>query len=328
MVIVIAGLGSVGRRHLRNLKALGAQEFVLWRSGRSTLPDDDLGALPVVHDVDGALRARPGAAVIATPTALHLDAAIPLARAGVHLLLEKPVSHSMDRVAELHEAARHGGARVMMAFQYRRHPGLQAVRQWTSDGAVGRVVSARAHYGDYLPAWHPWEDYRQSYTARADLGGGAALTLCHPFDYLAWLLGPVTRVTASTGNRGGLGIEVEDTVDATLEFESGATAMVHLDLVQRPSSHGLVIVGTEGTITWDQADGAARLYRSRTERWDVVPAPEGFARNDMFLAQMQVFLDVCAGTCAAEPTLDEGVHVLKVALAALESARSGIRVRV
>jgi predicted dehydrogenase len=314
MKVAIVGLGSVGRRHLRNLESLGRHDCVLLRTGLSTLPDDDLAHVPVVRNLDALLRHQPDAAIIATPTALHLDTAIPLARAGCHLLIEKPVSHSMEGVADLREAAGIGGAHIMVAFQYRHHPGLQAIRRRLTAGDIGRVVSAHACYGDYLPAWHPWEDYRQSYSARADLGGGAALTLCHPFDYLVWMLGPVSAVTGTVGCSGGLGLEtgVEDTADGVLEFAGGVTARVHLNFLQQPPSHTLTIVGTGGVLTWDQG----------------LDAPPDFDRNDMFLAEMQTFLDVCAGTRTPEPTLDAGVHVLNIALALRESARIGRTVSV
>jgi predicted dehydrogenase len=130
MKILIVGLGSVGRRHMRNLVALGEHDLVLLRSGKSTLPEDELHGYPVVTEIDAALRLRPQAAVIATPTSLHLQSAIPLARAGCHLLIEKPVSHTMEGVAELQAAQSAGGGQVMVAFQYRHHPGLQAIRRW------------------------------------------------------------------------------------------------------------------------------------------------------------------------------------------------------
>lgn len=326
MRIVVAGLGSAGRRHLRNLTALGVTDCILLRSGRATLPDEGLDGFPVVPDVDAALRLQPDAAVIATPSALHLDAAIPFARAGCHLLLEKPVSHTMANVDVLREAARAGGARVMVAFQYRHHPGLRAVREWVGGGAIGRVVSAHAHYGDHLPGWHPWEDYRTSYAARADLGGGAALTLCHPFDYLVWILGPVARVSGATGRQGGLGIDVEDTAVGLFEFQQGAVASVHVDMLQRPQVHTLQIIGTAGTIAWNQADGAARLWRVGAGQWEVRDAPPGFERNDMFLAEMRSFLDVVTAGHAPDPGLDTGAHVLAVTLAIGESARTGRRV--
>ena len=236
MKILIVGLGSVGRRHLRNLVALGETDLVLLRSGKSTLPEEELHGFPVVTDMDAALRLQPRAAIIATPTALHLQSAIPLARAGCHLLLEKPVSHSMESITDLQDAVRQGGGQVVVAFQYRHHPGLLAIRRWLEDGAIGRPLVAHAHYGDYLPGWHPWEDYRQSYSSRADLGGGAVMTLCHPLDYLLWLLGDVTHVTGATAAGAGMGIDVEDRAEAALEFANGVLGGVHLNYVQRPFS--------------------------------------------------------------------------------------------
>jgi predicted dehydrogenase len=326
MKILIVGLGSVGRRHLRNLVALGQTDLVLLRSGKSTLPEEELHGYPVVTEIDAALRLRPQAAVIATPSALHLQSAIPLAQAGCHLLLEKPVSHNMEGIAELQDALRAGGGQLMVAYQYRHHPGLLAMHRWLEDGAIGRPLIARAHYGDYLPGWHPWEDYRQSYSARADLGGGVVLTLCHPLDYLLWLLGDVTRVSGATAAGAGMGLDVEDSAEAALEFASGALGGVHLNYVQRPASHHLTVAGTEGTLDWDQSDGAARLYRARAGTWEVAEAPAGYERNGMFVAEMRHFLDVLAGSAAAAPTLGDGIRSLALALAILESARLGRRI--
>jgi predicted dehydrogenase len=326
MKILIVGLGSVGRRHLRNLVALGETDLVLLRSGKSTLPEEELHGYPVVTQIDAALRLQPQAAIIATPTALHLQSAIPLARAGCHLLLEKPVSHSMESITDLQDAVRQGGGQVVIAFQYRHHPGLLAIRRWLEQDAIGRPLIARAQYCDYLPGWHPWEDYRQSYSARADLGGGAVLTLCHPLDYLLWLLGDVKSVTGATAAKAGMGIDVEDSAEAALEFASGVLGGVHLNYVQRPASHQLTIVGTEGTLQWDQSDGAARLYRARAGAWEVAEAPAGYERNDMFVAEMMRFLDVLAGKSAAAPSLAEGIRSLALGLAILESARLGRRI--
>ncbi len=110
MRFLIAGLGSVGRRHLRNLLALGQRDIVLYRTRRSTLPDDELEGLPAETDLQAALRRRPDAVVVANPTAMHLEVAIPAARAGCHLLIEKPISHTWQRVDELRAALALGRA--------------------------------------------------------------------------------------------------------------------------------------------------------------------------------------------------------------------------
>jgi len=213
MKFMIAGLGSVGRRHLRNLIALGEKDILLYRSGKSTLPDDELKEYVTETNIDAALAHKPDAVIVSNPTALHLDVAIPAAEAGCHLLLEKPISHNLARIEELQAAVERGGGKILVGYQFRFHPGLQGVKRWLEEGKIGKPVSVRAHWGEYLPSWHPWEDYQNSYAARYDLGGGVVLTLCHPFDYLRWLLGDVGSVMGIVGNLGDLRLEVEDTAD-------------------------------------------------------------------------------------------------------------------
>ena len=99
---LIAGLGSIGRRHFRNLIALGEKDIVLLRSHHATLPDDELAGYPVETDLDTALKKhKPEAVIVANPTALHLDIAIPAAKAGCSILMEKPISHNLERMEEL-----------------------------------------------------------------------------------------------------------------------------------------------------------------------------------------------------------------------------------
>lgn len=323
MRFLIAGLGSIGRRHLRNLTALGERDIILLRSRRSTLPEADLAGFPVETDLAAALAKRPDAVVVANPTALHLDVAIPAAEAGCHLLMEKPISHSTDRVADLRAAAQRGGSRILVGFQFRFHPALQDAARLLGEGAIGRPVSACARWGEYLPGWHPWEDYRSGYAARADLGGGVVLTLCHPIDYLQWLLGPATLAFARVATMGDLGLAVDDVADLGLQFRNGALGSVHLNYLQRPGSHCIEIVGTEGTLRWDQSDGRLQLYRAERGAWEVFPLPEGFERNTMFLGEMRHFLDVVQGRAAPCCTLDDGARTLDLAMQALGTMRTG-----
>ena len=155
MKFLIAGLGSIGRRHLRNLIALGERDILLLRTFRSTLPDDDLAGFPVETDLQSALAHRPDAVIVANPTAHHLDVAIPAAAAGCHLLLEKPISHSLERLLDLRETVRRCGVQVLVGYQYRFHPGLQQAHRLLAEGAIGRPLSVHAHWGEYLPGWHP-----------------------------------------------------------------------------------------------------------------------------------------------------------------------------
>ncbi|HLF80969.1 MAG TPA: Gfo/Idh/MocA family oxidoreductase [Anaerolineales bacterium] len=327
MRTAICGLGSIGRRHLDNLHALGEQDVVLVRSGKGSLGPEGLDGYPVEADLQSALeRWEPEAVLVTNPTALHLDAAIPAASAGCHIFLEKPVSHSLDRVDELRRALAKGGGRLLVGHQFRLHPGLRSVRSLVQEGAIGAVLSARAHWGEHLPGWHPWEDYRRSYSARPDLGGGALLTLSHPFDYLRWILGEVSAVSAQIGVRDPLGLEVDASAEVVLEFEAGTLASVHLDYHQQPPRHDLLLIGERGTIEWGAAGGAVRWWTTERGDWVEEAAPEGFERNSMFLEEMRHFRQVVREEAEPACTLEDGIAALQIALAARRSAGVGRRI--
>ena len=319
---LIAGLGSIGRRHLRNLRALGETDILLYRSHLATLPGDELAGIPVATDLEKALNWKPDAVIVANPTALHLDVALPAARAGCHLLLEEPVSGSLTGVDELANTAKNTGSRILVGFQFRFHPTLKQAVEFLKGGAIGRILSVRVQWGEFLPNWHPWEDFKQGYAARPDLGGGVALTLCHPLDYLRWLMGEVNALWAFTGAQ-GLGLPVEDAIEIGLRFEAGAIGSVHLNYNQQPPVHCLEIVGSEGTLRWDNSDGQLQLYRVSTKAWEKFFPPEGFERNHLFLDETRHFLAVVRGEAEPLCTLQDGKRALELALSALSSAQKG-----
>ena len=302
--ILIAGFGSIGRRHVQNLRALGHKKFVLYRTGKSTLPDEEIAGIPTESDLDKALAHKPIATIIANPTAMHLPIAIAAAKAGSHLFLEKPISHTLDGVIDLQRLVKKKNLVVQVGFQFRFHPGLRKVKKQLEKGAIGKVVSVQAHWGQYLPGWHPWEDYRKSYAANAALGGGALLTLCHPFDYLRWLIGEFESVCAVEGRSSGLGIDVEDTADVLLRFKRGATGHVHLNYLERREAHTLRIIGESGIISWDNAKPL-----------------KNFERNTLYESEMRHFLACIAGNEQPLCTLEDGIKTLKIVLAAKESVR-------
>jgi predicted dehydrogenase len=224
------------------------------------------------------------------------------------------------------------GLVAMIGCQFRFHPLLVRLQQVLASGELGTVLGARAEWGEYLPDWHPWEDHRQSYSARADLGGGVVLTLIHPLDYLYWLFGPVSRTHASTGRIAALETPAgEDWAEVTLEFASGVIGQIHLDYWQRPAVHRLTVWGDRGradlnfeagTLRWELGKRAeGRGVSEAGVRFGKVS--EGFERNSLFLDEMRHFLDCIAKRREPAVPLADGIAVLKLALAAKQSAREG-----
>ena len=319
MKFLIAGLGSIGRRHFRNLISLGEKDIVLLRSHHATLSDDELAGYPVETDLSEALKKyKPDAVITANPTALHLDVAIPSADAGCSILIEKPISNSLDRVDELASALRTGGGRLLVGFQFRFHPTLQKAAQLLKDNAIGKPLSFHAHWGEYLPHWHPWEDFKQGYAARPDLGGGVILTLTHPLDYLRMLLGEVDSLWSFT-SASNLGLEVEDAAEIGLKMKNGALGSVHLDYNQQPPSHRWEMVGSNGTMKWDNASGNLDVFAAEKKNWMTYPPPAGFERNVMFIEEMKHFISVVQKEESPSCTLEDGKQALRLALAAHES---------
>jgi len=323
---------------MRNLVALGEKDIVLYRTRKATMPEDELAGYPVETDLREALKKhKPDAVIVANPTSLHLDTAIPAAEAGCHILLEKPISYSTERLDQLEKVVKKSGSKVLVAFQFRFHPSLIKAKQLISDGEIGRVISAHVHFGEYLPAWHPWEDYRKGYAARADMGGGVVLTQCHALDYLPWLVGKVKSVWGFTAKLSDLEVDVEDTAKIGLRFESGALGSLHLDFNQQPPSHRFEVIGTKGTLKWDLSNGATRIYRASPEslaistgmgikaggEWEAYPLADGWERNLMFLEQMKHFVAVVRGEVEPICTLDDGVRVMKLISAVHQSQNTG-----
>ncbi len=331
MKILIAGLGSIGRRHFRNLVAVGEKDIVLFRTNKATLPNDELAGYPVETNLQEALiKHKPDAVIVSNPTALHLDVAIPAAEAGCAVFLEKPVSHSLERLDLLQERSQKSGSKILVGFQFRYHPTLLKARELIKADAIGNILTVHAHWGEYLPQWHPWEDYSQSYAARAELGGGVINTLTHPLDYLRFMIGEVESLWCLSGQISSLNLDVEDTAEIGFKFENGAIGGLHLNYLQRPPRHDLEIVGTQGTLHWDNTDGVLKLYRADAPfgsysqnppliKEEQFLPPQGFERNHLFMAQTQHFLAVARGESAPACTLMDGVRVMELVLAAKQS---------
>lgn len=320
---LIVGLGSIGRRHLDCLRRLApaAQVTVLRRPEH---PAED--GIRVVHSVEDALAENPQAAIIANPAPYHIETGLALSQAGVHLLIEKPLSDRVEGVEKLLAACREQNIVLQVGYCLRFEPSLLALRQALSERRIGRVLHLKAEVGSYLPDWRPGTDYRDNVSARAELGGGVLLELSHEIDYLCWLAGAVRTVTATMGGSGELEMDAEDHADLLLAFENGVSGTLHMDMLQRPPVRTCKAVGTTGTLLWDGIARETRLYRVRDGEgtWQVLHAGEpGEDRDTMYMAQLRHFLDCIRQGLTPRVAGEDGLRVLKVIEAARLSAGEG-----
>jgi predicted dehydrogenase len=335
---LVVGLGGIGQRHARNIRALYGErcELIAFRvRGDSPVLTDTLQidsatgveeryGIRSFDDLDAALGESPDAAIVCNPSSLHVSVALAAARSGCHLLIEKPLSHSLEQLDELAVLISDKSLVCMVAYQLRFHPCLQLAHGLLTAGAIGRPLACRATVGEYLPGWHRYEDYRAMYASKRTLGGGVVLSQIHELDVLYWFFGRPRRIVAMGGHWSDLEIDVEDVASTLLGYE-GMVAHLHQDYLQQPPSRGMEIVGTAGKLVVDLRAATVRAYGADgdllTNR-----SFEGLDRNKLFLDEMKCFLSAVQTGTPVPVDLAGGRQSLEMALAIRDSLNEHVGV--
>lgn len=327
--VLIVGSGSSGQRHLRLVRELlpAARIAVVSRKGvRDPTPD---GGVERISTLDEAMAMRPAVAIVANPATLHVPTALPLAAAGVHLLVEKPLSATEAGVDELVRVSEERGIVVMVGYNLRFLRSLNFFRDLLRSGRIGKVLSVRAEVGQWLPSWRPGRDYRECVSGSAALGGGVLLELSHEIDYLRWLFGDVEWVRAVQLRQSDLEIDVEDTAHLLLGMAgaegSSLVATLSMDFVRRDTTRTCTVIGSEGTLRWNGLADTVEVFEAGQDAWaDVFRGSR--EPDESYRAELQHFIACVAGSREPGPLVDDGVAVLRVVGAARHSSRTGTTV--
>lgn len=316
--VLVIGVGSIGERHLRCFLNTDRVEAAFVEVN-STLRETIAGRYPAARPyatLEAGLADEPELAVIATPAQLHIPMARQLAEAGVHLLIEKPLSTSLAGIEPLIETAVKRGIKVSIAYVYRSHPVLTAMRKEILSGRFGKPVQLITVSGQHFPTYRP--AYRTIYYTKRETGGGAIQdALTHLINAGEWLLGPIDRLVADAAHQVLEGVEVEDTVHL-LARHGSVLANYGMNQYQAPNETSITVVCERGTAQFQAHENAWRWMTEPGQAWTVEKFPP-MERDTMFVAQANQFLDVVEGNAEPLCTLDEGLQTLKVNLAALAS---------
>lgn len=326
MRVLVVGCGSIGRRHAMNAAKLAETAVCDIDPGLTIKCASEIGVLGI-PGLEKALAWKPQAVVVATPHRSHLAIAAAAVSAGAHVLVEKPISHTLDGVSTFLETAFTRERRVFVVCNMRFHPGPETIRQYLSD--IGTVRYAMAHYGNYLPSMRPGTDYRRLYAARRNEGGGVILDAIHEVDYLSWFFGPVAKVGCRAETVGNLEIETEDYAELSMVHSGGVRSLVQLDYLRRQKSRGCEVVGDKGTLIW-HSDGknpehcTVRLFDAEKNTWRNLLICSAIDAGLPYFRLMEAFLGEVTGK-GSYNLLDvkSAAHELEVALVAHDSAASG-----
>ncbi|XPV75738.1 MAG: Gfo/Idh/MocA family protein [Desulfovibrio sp.] len=320
MKALFLGLGGVGQRHLRNLLQIqpdvelgairhGDRAFEI---GYDLQPDYDVDIMEKYNitrlsSMDEAIDWWPDYAVISSPTSKHMEQATALVKAGIPVFVEKPISHSLEGVAELIDIAEDMDVPVMIGYMFRFHPGVKRFMKLVKQQAAGPILSGHIQLHSFMPAWHSYEKHDEFYAGRKDLGGGAVLSEIHEIDLLAAMLGLPEQLLACGGSLSSLNMDVEDTASAILSYRHENKALpvtLNMCFVQRPPARIITFYCENGYIRWSGMDSIVELVdeaNGKHEREDF----SSFDRNEMFIAELRHFVQCIQNGKKPMSSLDE-----------------------
>ena len=286
--ILIIGAGSIGERHIRNLLAADYKDIYVFRQRNLPLRTIEPEQIHIFTDFDEIKRIQPEVAFICSPTSMHLEQTMACVEHGMHVFVEKPLSHTIEGLNALKNLVKEKGKYVHIGYMMRFHPLFRRLKNIIQDQQYGKVLSFTSHWGEYLPAWHPWEDYRSSYVARKDLGGGVALTLSHDIDLVNWLMGEELLSFKSLKIQPSrLEVETESVADFLFQYKGGASGHVHLNYIEKVPSRYLKMVFEDASVEVDYFKNAMQV-RTKTE--EVQHTLTAFERNQLFIDQQAFFM--------------------------------------
>ncbi len=314
--IAVLGAGSIGLRHLQNLRALGVERLACFEPDavRREQASREVSAV-FLAELEAVWEFAPAAVVVAAPTQHHLALALAAAEHGAHLFVEKPLAPATAGLAPLLQLAEERRLVTMVGCNMRFHPGPATVQQLLAERAVGEIAAARIQTGSYLPRWRPAQDYRRSYSA-SPMFGGAILDCIHEIDLALWHFGPGRLLAAAVVSASLIDLPTDGLAELLIRHDIGTLSSVHLNFIQRDYRRGCQIIGERGTIDWDFQSRRVTVCDEAGQPGRTFSEPEGWEINRMYLDEIAHFLRCLK---EGEPTmnpLQQGFAALEIAEAA------------
>lgn len=286
--IAVVGLGNISKRHRANLRKLypDAKIFAVSASGRKTI-DSIENADQYFSSFDEVLKYNLDMAIVASPATFHVQHAISFLRAGIPVLIEKPLSASVMDAQAVAAVAKETGVVAAVGYCLRYLPSIKKVKALIDNNTVGVIYNVFVEIGQYLPDWRADKNYRQTVSASAALGGGALLELSHEFDYAQWLFGELTAHSAILRSSEELGLSVEDSADVLTVSNGGIVVSFHLDFLQPKARRKCRIIGSKGAIEWDLLNNQVVIVTA--DDCNMVFDGSLWDRNEMYLNMLNDF---------------------------------------
>ena len=310
MKVLVVGCGASGRKHINNLTAIDRIKSITVFTGNKDCLNE-VNHNDKVTITNSLTNTDADFAIIANDTYKHIDTAIPLAERGMHLFIEKPLSHNLNKTNELREIARKKKIKIFIGYNLRFLGAMKYVKEKIAQGVLGRLYFARIEVGQYLPEWRPARDYRDSYSASAAQGGGAALDLSHEVDYMRYLFGDPAVWKTIKSKASNLEIDSDDIFEGIYQYQNGFICNVHMDYLQKEKRREIRIVGSNGELNCDFVK--KRITMSQEKGNNVVEDKKSlFDVAQTYKDELVHFIEAIQKDTIPDITLDDGIRALEL----------------
>ncbi len=322
--LFVVGAGSIGKRHIRNAISIGInQNNIISLDKRDDRIEEvkKLGIKKTYKDFDEALKEDFDAAIICSPTSVHIEQSIKLAKHKKHLLIEKPLDSKLDGADELLKISKSNNLKIMIAYIFRFSPAVKFIKEKLNENIIGKILYFRGEFSEYLPDWHPYEDYRTFYMASKEQGGGSILDQCHIMDLSHHLIGKFASVIAINKKISNLEIKADDFSELIVHHKNGVISSIHTDIFGRLHKKGIEIKGESGNIIWDFYKNEVTIYTSKDKKVEIF---NKFSSdfNECYIEELKTFIDTFKENRNSIIPLEHGIDTMKLILASERSEKS------
>lgn len=331
MKFLQVGLGSMGKRRIRNLQYLKAGEIIGFdiRDDRRKEAADKY-KVRTFDDFDKAMAENPDVFIISTGPAAHMKYAIIAAKNNKHFFTEANVlDEKMDELIELCK-----GKKIVAApsCTMRFHMAVRKIKEFVDNNVIGKLLAFTYHSGQYLPDWHPWEDYRKFYVGKRESGACRELTP-YELEWLTWIFGGIDTISCFKGKQTKLDVDIDDTYQIILKFKNGIFGHMLIDVISRVHRRVFRLLGEEGVVEWDWDTKRVKVFRAKDKKWEEYPAEEGkpekgyIIGEKIYIDEMDHFVKAIKGELKYIYSFEEDKKVLSLLYAAEKSSNKGIHVK-
>lgn len=343
MKFLIVGLGSMGKRRIRNLKEIGIKEIVGFDIRDDRMKQaSELYSILTVKDFESALKENPDAMIISTSPDAHKKYALHAIENKIPFFTEVNTMKPTE-MQEIIEGLKKNNVIGLPSSNLRFHSLIILLKNIVIKKKIGEIFTFNFHSGSYLPDWHPWEKLEDYYVFDKETGGGRDQIMWE-LSWIFWLLGKPKIVTSFTRKLGSFEAKIFDVYNLMIEFKNNIIGNVLVDVIQRPPSRMCEIIGEKGTAIWNYDEKLLKIFTVDSNSWktylesdfykgyEVEEEKPGFAIKDLginetYVDEIKNFIDVINNDKQPDFTFEDEKIALEIMYKSEKSSDVGRHIK-